>query len=66
MRQSRIYLCDECRRRALRGESVMVYLAGPGEFYLDNTDVYKCEHLLLDPDEDDFKRGKEGAYGAHS
>jgi len=68
MRQSRVYLCDECRRRALRGERVSIYLVGPGEFYLDGADVYKCEHLLGLEGDGSKKVGKElgVAHGSQS
>lgn len=47
MVEARVYVCEECRKRALKGEGIRVFLDGPREFYLDRSDVYKCEHIML-------------------
>jgi len=47
MVEARVYVCEECRKRALRGEPIHIFLDGPRECYLDNADVYKCQHLII-------------------
>jgi len=43
--KGRVYVCEECRKKALRGEAIEVVMAAAREFYAEDMDVYRCVHV---------------------